>query len=247
MAGHSKWAKTKRLKAVLDARKGKVFSAIAKELTLAAKAGGGNAEFNPRLRTLIGKAKASNMPADNIERAIMKGTGELPGVEYVELLYEGYGPGGVGLIVQVTTDNKNRAAGEVRAAFTKYGGNIAGPGALQHFFQRKGHFIISAEQATEERLLEIGLEAGAEDVLNQGDHFDVRCDIGDFDRLSEALEKAGIATESAEIAYLPTSFAPVTEKDVAQKFNRLVEALEELDDVQNVFDNSEMAPELVDA
>lgn len=245
MSGHSKWATTKRHKAAIDAKRGKIFSAISKDLTLAARNGGGDAEFNPRLRTFIAKAKAANMPADNIDRAIKKGTGELPGVEYFELIYEGYGPGAAGIIVQVTTDNKNRAASEVRSTFSKYGGNLAQPGALQHFFMHAGQFLIDASNTNEDDLMELALEAGAEDIINNGDHFEVRCPLSEFDSLSSAIERAGITPDSAEIAYIPNSMAPIKDKDTAQKFLRLVDRLEELDDVQNVFDNSDIDESLL--
>jgi YebC/PmpR family DNA-binding regulatory protein len=238
MSGHSKWATTKRHKAAIDAKRGKIFSAISKDLTLAARNGGGDPEFNPRLRTFIAKAKAANMPADNIDRAVKKGTGELPGVEYHELLYEGYGPGGIGIIVEVTTDNKNRAASEVRSTFSKHGGNLAQPGALQHFFNRQGQFLIDAEKATEDQLMEIAIENGAEDVINNSDHFEIRCPITEFDTLSSALEDAGIQPDSAELAYIPSSETPLDEKDTVQKLLRLINTLEDLDDVQNVYDNS---------
>ena len=246
MSGHSKWATTKRHKAAIDAKRGKIFSVISKELTMTARAGGGDPEFNPRLRTLINKAKTANMPADNIDRAIKKGTGELPGVEYFELLYEGYGPGGIGIIVEVTTDNKNRAASEVRSTFSKYGGNLATPGALQHFFTRKGQFLIASDKATEDDLMEIAIENGGEDVIDNKDHFEVRCPLADFDNLSSALESAGIEPDSAELAYIPGSVTPLNDKDTVQKLLRLINFLEDLDDVQNVFDNSEIDPELID-
>ena len=245
MAGHSKWATTKRHKAAIDAKRGKIFSSISKDLTLAARAGGGDPNFNPRLRTCIIKAKTANMPSDNIDRAIKKGTGELPGVEYFELLYEGYGPGGIGIIVQVTTDNKNRAAGEVRSTFGKHGGSLATPGAVQHYFNRLGQFLIAADKTSEEQLMELALEAGAEDIIDNGDHFEVRCPIGAYDAVSNALEGAGIQPDESEIAYLPTSTNPLTDKDTVAKLLRLTEALDELDDVQHVFDNSEIAPELM--
>lgn len=247
MSGHSKWATTKRHKAAIDAKRGKIFSAIAKDLTLAARAGGGDAEFNPRLRTFIAKAKAANMPADNIDRAIKKGTGELPGVEYFELLYEGYAPGGIGIIVEVTTDNKNRAASEVRSTFSKYGGNLAQPGALQHFFTRQGQFLIAAEKTSEDQLMEIGLENGAEDVINNGDHFEMRCGLTEFDTVSSALEDAGIQPDSAELAYLPGTLTPVEDKETVRKLLRLLNALEDLDDVHNVYDNSDIDEALMEA
>ena len=238
MSGHSKWATTKRHKAAIDAKRGKIFSAISKDLTMAARNGGGDPEFNPRLRTFIAKAKTANMPADNIDRAIKKGTGELPGVEYFELLYEGYGPGAIGIIVEVTTDNKNRAASEVRSTFSKHGGNLAQPGALQHFFTRQGQFLIEAAKASEDQLMEIALENGGEDVINNGDHFELRCGLGDFDEISSALEQAGIQPDSAELAYIPASTTPLEDRETVQKLVRLLNALEDLDDVQNVYDNS---------
>jgi len=246
MSGHSKWATTKRHKAAIDAKRGKIFSAISKDLTLTARNGGGDPEFNPRLRTIIAKAKNANMPADNIDRAIKKGTGELPGVEYHELLYEGYGPGGIGIIVEVTTDNKNRAASEVRSTFSKHGGNLATPGALTHFFNKLGQFLVSAEKTNEEQLMEIALENGAEDIINNEDHFEVLCQLGEFDALSSALEEAGIAPDSAELAYIPGSLTPLTEKDTVQKLLRLTNALEDLDDVQNVYDNSDIDDSLLE-
>lgn len=246
MSGHSKWATTKRHKAVVDAKRGKIFSTLSKDLTLTARNGGGDPEFNPRLRTTIVKAKAANMPADNIDRAIKKGTGELPGVEYSELLYEGYGPGGIGIIVEVTTDNKNRAASEVRSTFTKNGGNLATPGALQAFFNHQGQFLISADKTNEEQLMDVALEAGAEDIIDNGDHFEVRSPMGEYDTVATALEAAGIVPDSSELAYIPMSLNPITDKDMVAKVLRLTEALDDLDDVQNVFDNSEIAPELLE-
>ncbi|MFP4358201.1 MAG: YebC/PmpR family DNA-binding transcriptional regulator [Puniceicoccaceae bacterium] len=245
MSGHSKWATTKRHKAAIDAKRGKIFSVISKELTLAARDGGGDPEFNPRLRTNIAKAKAANMPADNIDRAIKKGTGELEGSTIEELTYEGYGPGGVGLIVEVTTDNKNRSASEVRSTFTKNGGNLAGSGALSYNFQRKGQFLISSEGIDEDGLMEVVLEAGAEEVENNGDHFEVLCEMTDFDAVVQALEKAGIATESAELAYLPQTPVPVTDADTARQILRLIDALDDLEDVKSVFANYEIDDDLL--
>lgn len=237
MSGHSKWATTKRHKAAIDAKRGKLFSVLSKELTISAREGGGDPGFNPRLRTVIGKAKAANMPADNVERAIKKGTGELPGVSYEELTYEGYGPGGVGLIVQVTTDNKNRSASEVRSSFTKLGGNLAGAGALAFNFQRKGQFLFSADKVTEDQLMEIALEAGAEDIRNEGDHFEVLCAVNDYDTVSGAFEDKKLQPDEAELAYIPSSTVQVTDPDVARKVLRLIEVLEELEDVTHVYAN----------
>lgn len=240
MSGHSKWATTKRHKAAVDAKRGKLFSMLSKELTIAAREGGGDPGFNPRLRTCIQKAKGANMPADNIDKAIKKGTGELPGVVYEELVYEGYGPGGVGLIVEVTTDNKNRSASEVRSTFTKAGGNLAGAGALAFNFQRKGQFLIAGDKVTEDKLMEIALEAGADDVVNEGDHFEVTCEISDYDALASALESAGIHPDSSELAYIPNTPVAVNDPDMAKQVLRLTESLEDLDDVKAVWANYEI-------
>ena len=240
MAGHNKWSKVKRLKAVTDARKGKVFSRLSRDITLAAKAGGGDPEGNARLRTLVLKARDANMPAENVDRAIKKGTGELPGVVYEEITYEGYGPGGVAFIVQATTDNKTRAAKEVRAAFAKHGGNLASSGAVSFQFQHAGQFLIAKSQTTEDALMETALEAGADDVIASEQGFEVRCAAHAFDKVSHALEQKGIKPDSAEIAYIPTTTVPVTDKQVAATIAKLQDALEELDDVQTVFSNEEM-------
>ncbi len=246
MSGHSKWAKVKRAKAVTDSRRGKIFSRLAREITITAKAGGGDPGMNPRLRTILLKAREANMPADNIERAIKKGTGELPGVVYDEVVYEGYAGGGVAMIVQVTTDNKNRAASEVRSVFTRYGGNLAGAGAVLLKFQHLGQILIGKGQSTEDALMEIALDAGADDVITTDLGFEIRCSIKVFDAVLHALDKKGIKPESAEIAYVPTQTVPVTTVESARSLLRLHEALEELDDVQNVFSNDEMDDAIAD-
>ena len=239
MAGHSKWAKVKRIKAVLDVRKGKVFSRLSREITIAAKSGGGDPAMNPRLRTLLTKARDANMPAENVDRAVKKGTGALPGVSFEEIVYEGYGPGGVAFIVKVTTDNKNRAASEVRSVFTRFGGNLAGAGAVAFQFLHAGQFLVAKEGVTEDALMEVALEAGADDIISSGDGYEVRCGVHDFDRVSHALEGKGIKPESAEIAYIPTTTVPVTDAAAAESLAKLQAALEELDDVQQVFSNEE--------
>ncbi|MDY6068179.1 MAG: YebC/PmpR family DNA-binding transcriptional regulator [Opitutales bacterium] len=246
MSGHSKWATTKRHKAAIDSKRGKIFSALSKDITLAARAGGGDQNFNPRLRTLVLKAKAANMPADNIDRAIKKGTGEIPGVVYEQLLYEGYAPGGVGIIVEVTTENKNRAVADVRAAFTKNGGSLATQGALQFNFNRQGQFIINAEDTTEEKLMDVALEAGAEDVKNNGDEFEVLCPVSEYDKLAKALEDAGIKCADSNLSWIPTTLVPITDAETAKKAVRVVEALEDLDDVQNVYPNYDLDDSLLD-
>lgn len=244
MSGHSKWATIKRAKGAADAKRGKLFSVISKDLTLAARDGGGDAEFNPRLRTCIQKAKQANMPSDNIDRAIKKGTGELPGVTYEEIVYEGYAAGGVGLIVEVTTDNKNRSASEVRSTMSKTGGNLAGVGAVAFQFERKGQFIIDASKIDEEALMELALEAGAEDIKNEGDHYEVICPMADYDSLCQALNE--IETESSDLVYLPNILVPVEDKETARKVLHLIEKLDDLEDVKAVHANMDLADGVLD-
>ena len=240
MAKHNKWSKVKRLKAVTDSRRGKVFSRIARDLTVAAKTKGGDPDSNARLRTLILKARDANMPAENVDRAIKKGTGELPGVVFEEITYEGYGPGGVAFVVQVTTDNKTRAAKDVRAAFAKYGGNLASSGAVAFQFLHAGQFLVAREKMAEDALMEIALEAGADDVLASEAGYEVRCNIHAFDKVAHALEQKGIKPDSAEIAYIPTTTVPVADAALATALDKLHETLEENDDVQQVFSNEEL-------
>jgi YebC/PmpR family DNA-binding regulatory protein len=240
MAGHNKWSKVKRLKAVTDSRKGKVFSRLSRDITFAAKTGGGDPEANARLRTLVLKARDANMPADNVDRAIKKGTGELPGVVFEEITYEGYGPGGVAFVVKVTTDNKQRAAQDVRAAFTRFGGNLASSGAVSFQFLHAGQFLVAKERTSEDALMEIALEAGADDVIVSEQGFEIRCSVHAFDRVAQALEQKGIKTDSAEIAYIPTTTVPVSDVNIAKSVVKLQNALEELDDVQTIFSNEEM-------
>jgi YebC/PmpR family DNA-binding regulatory protein len=240
MSGHNKWSKVKRAKAITDSRKGKVFSRLSREITISAKSGGGDPEGNARLRTLLLKAREANMPAENVDRAVKKGTGELPGVSYEDVTYEGYGPGGVALIVKVTTDNKTRAAQIVRATFAHHGGNLAVTGAVAFQFQHAGQFLIAKDKATEDRLMEIALDTGADDVITTGDGYEVRCPIHAFDKVLHALDQAGIKTENAELAYIPTNTVPITNVATAQALVKLQEALEEIDDVQYVFTNEEM-------
>jgi YebC/PmpR family DNA-binding regulatory protein len=241
MAGHNKWSKVKRLKAVTDSRRGKVFSRLSRDITLAAKSGGGDPEANARLRTLVLKAREANMPADNVERAIKKGTGELPGIVYEEITYEGYGPGGVAFIVKCTTDNNQRAAQEVRSIFAHHGGNLASTGAVSFQFLHAGQFLISAGQTTEDALVEIALAAGADDVIATADGLEVRCDLHRFDQVAHALEAQGIKPDHAEIAYIPANAVPVAGPAVAAALEKLHDALEEFDDVQQVFSNEEIA------
>ena len=237
MAGHNKWSKVKRLKAVTDSRRGKVFSRLSRDLTLAAKSGGGDPAGNARLRTLVLKAREANMPADNIDRAIKKGTGELPGVVYEEIVYEGYGPGGVAFVVQATTDNRTRAAKDIRAAFARHGGNLASTGAVAFQFLHAGQFLVARGRASEDALMEIA--AGADDVLASEHGFELRCPVHAFDKVAHALAQQAVATESAEIAYIPVTTVPVAAPAVAAALEELHASLEEIDDVQMVFSNEE--------
>jgi YebC/PmpR family DNA-binding regulatory protein len=246
MAGHSKWAKVKHIKAVVDAKKGKIFGKLAKEITVAAKQGGGDPGFNPRLRTILMKARAVNMPADNIERAIKKGTGELPGVTYEEVTYEGFAPGGVAVLVEVLTDNKNRTAGEIRSIFTKHGGHLAGVGAVKHLFHRKGQFLISKDQISEDELLAVALDAGAEDVLTHAENYEVLTDPHQFEAVHKALETKGVKPQSAEIAQLPITSVPVTDEKTARAVLDLLDALEDHDDVQNVYSSEDIPDEILE-
>ncbi len=247
MSGHSKWATTKRHKAAVDAKRGKIFSVISKEIMLTARDGGGDTEFNPRLRTLVLKAKQANMPAENVERAIKKGTGELEGTIIEELLYEGYAPGGVGLIVEVTTDNKNRSAAEVRSTLTKGGGNLAGAGALSYNFKRKGQFLIAKDKINEDPLTELGLENDAVDIIVEDDHYEVLCEVSAFDKLSQALESAEVSPDSAELVYLPENLVSVINEGVVHQILRLIDSLEDLEDVKAVHSNYDIDEALIEA
>ena len=240
MAGHNKWSKVKRGKAITDGRRSKIFSSLSRDITLAAKAGGGDPDGNARLRTLVLKARDANMPADNVDRAIKKGTGELPGVVYEEITYEGYGPGGVAFIVQATTDNKTRAAKDIRSAFTRHGGNLASTGAVAFQFLHAGQFLIPKGQTTEDALMETALEAGADDVIVSDHGYEVRCNIHVFDKVAHALEGKKLQPASAEIAYIPVTTVPVTDLAVAKTLAKLHDILDESDDVQHVFSNEEM-------
>jgi YebC/PmpR family DNA-binding regulatory protein len=238
MSGHSKWANIQHKKGVNDARRGKMFSMIAKEITIAARMGGGDPGFNTRLRTAIAKAKSENMPADNITRAVKKGTGEIPGISYEEIVYEGYGPAGIGMIVEVTTDNKNRSASDVRSIFTKHGGSLAGAGAVAFNFQKKGQIIIAHDVVDEEKLMDLVLKAGAEDMKSYDTHYEILTDPYGLSPVVEALEKAAIPMAESQVAYLPTTIVPADES-AHKSLDSLVEALEESDDVQHVWTNAE--------
>jgi YebC/PmpR family DNA-binding regulatory protein len=236
MSGHSKWATIKHKKGALDAKRGKIFTRLIKEITIAAKMGGGDPDGNPRLRSAIAAAKAENMPAENIKRAIQRGTGELEGVSYEEITYEGYGPGGVAVIVHVLTDNKNRAVSEVRHAFSKNGGNLGADGAVSWMFTKKGVISIAKEAASEDRLMEIVLESGAEDLNDEGDSWEILCDPKDFEAVTAALKAAKIETQHAEVTKIASTYTKL-EGSAASQMMRLLETIEDLDDTQNVYSN----------
>jgi YebC/PmpR family DNA-binding regulatory protein len=239
MSGHSKWATIKHKKGATDAKRGKIFTRLIKEITIAAKGGGGDPDGNPRLRTAIVAAKAENMPADNIKRAIQRGTGELEGLSYEEITYEGYGPGGVAIIVDVLTDNKNRAVSEIRHAFSKHGGNLGTEGAVSWMFSKKGVIVIAKSAASEDKLTEIVLDAGAEDLSDEGDTFEVLCAPGDFEAVMNALKAAKITPEHAEVTMISSTYTKL-EGAQANQMMRLLEVLEDLDDAQNVYSNFDM-------
>ena len=242
MSGHSKWSTIKRKKGALDAKRGKIFTKLIKEITVAARLGGGDPDGNPRLRTAIQTAKGANMPQENIARAIAKGTGELEGVHYEECAYEGYGPSGVAILISVLTDNRNRTGAEMRHVLTKNSGSMAEPNAVAWNFEKKGLFLVPREGVDEESLMELALEAGAEDMEPAADLFEIRTPPDAFEAVREALEKSGVPTESAELAMLPKSTVAL-EGGEAERMLRLMEALEENDDVQNVYANFDISEE----
>jgi len=245
MSGHSKWATIKHKKAALDSKRGKVFTRLIKEIMIAARSGG-DPDSNARLRTAIAAAKAVSMPADNIKRAVMRGTGELEGGEIDEILFEGYGPGGAAVLVAAATDNRNRTVSEIRHMFSKNGGNLGEPGSVGWMFERKSQIIIDGEKTTEDQLMDIGLEAGADDIRDHGGTWEVLSAPEAHEAVMAALEKAGITTESAEIAMIPKNTVKLEGKN-AQSMLRLYEALEEHDDVQNVYGNYEVDETEVEA
>jgi YebC/PmpR family DNA-binding regulatory protein len=236
MSGHSKWATIKRKKAVTDAKRGKAFTQIIKEITIAARMGGGDPKGNPRLRLAIDKAKASNMPADNIKRAIQKGTGELPGVQYEDVTYEGYGAGGVALIIESVTDNKNRTVSEIRHMLERHNGKLGAANSVAWMFHRKGVISVARAQYDEETLLNVILEAGADDMRMEDDVYTISTAPEQFETVRQFLEEKGIAMESAEIQFVPENLVKVDGKE-AEQVLKLVDALEEHDDVQHVYAN----------
>jgi YebC/PmpR family DNA-binding regulatory protein len=244
MSGHSKWANIKHKKGKADAARGKVFSKIGKEIMVAASAGGGNVDDNIQLRALVQKAKGVSMPKDNISRAIKKGTGELEGGQLEEGSYEGYAAGGIAVVVKVLTDNKNRSAAEVRHAFTKANANLAEQGAVSRMFQRKGQIFITKDKTDEDTLMDLALEAGAEDLKAEGEQFEIVTEPNDFNAVSDAITKAGIDMDESEITMIPDLMIEVTELAQAHSIMRFVDALEELDDVQDVYTNFDISDEV---
>lgn len=244
MSGHSKWATIKHKKGALDAKRGKIFTRLIKEISIAAKAGG-DPDTNPRLRTAIAAAKAENMPADNIKRAVQRGTGELPGATYEEFSLEGYGPGGVAVLVDINTDNRNRTVSEIRHAFQKNGGNMASAGAVAYLFHKKGDIIVPKSAAKEDDLMAVVLDAGAEDLKDDGDNWEVLSDPSSYEAVLEAVKKAGIEPASSSVAMIPQNYVKL-EGQAANTMIRLMEALEEHDDVQNVHSNFDIDQKLLE-
>jgi len=244
MSGHSKWATTKRKKAAIDAKRGKMFTKLIKEITIAAREGGGDPAGNPRLRLAVDNAKSANMPQDNIERAIKKATGELEGVTFHEFTYEGYATGGVALLVEVATDNKNRTVAEVRHLFSKGGGTLAETGSVAWMFNRKGVVTLPKQEKTEDEILEIILEAGADDLQTEEDFYEIQTSLESFETVRKALVEKNINIDNASLQWIAQNFIGVSGED-AEKVIKLIEALEENDDVQNVFSNADIDEETI--
>jgi YebC/PmpR family DNA-binding regulatory protein len=239
MAGHSKWAKVKHFKGAIDAKRGKIFAKLSKEITIAAKIGGGDPGMNPRLRLALLKSRAANMPNDNIERAVKRGTGEGDQVTYEDLTYEVFGPGGVALLVELSTDNRNRTAAEIRSLLTKNGGTIAASGSVTRLFQRQGQIIVSREAASEDALMEVALEAGAEDFKAEPEGYEILTEPAHFEAVHKAIEAKGVKCDAASVTYLPTITVPVADA-AAAAVNKLIELLEDHDDVKEVYSNAEL-------
>jgi YebC/PmpR family DNA-binding regulatory protein len=246
MSGHSKWAQIKHKKAHTDAKRGRIFTQIVKEISVAARLGGGDPDGNPRLRLAIEKAKEVNMPHDNIKRAIMKGTGELPGTSYEEFTYEGYGPGGVAVLIEVLTDNKNRTVPEIRHIMSKHGGNLGEAGCVAWMFEKKGYILVEKSKVDEEALMSVALDAGADDMKNdpREDNYEVITSPEDLNKVKNAIEGANVPVSLAETTMLPKSYVLLDEK-AADQMMRLTEALEENEDVQNVYANFDIPDEVM--
>ena len=246
MSGHSKWHTIKHKKGAADAKRGKVFTRIIKELTVAARGGGGDIDSNPRLRTIVAEAKSVNMPADNIKRAIQRGTGELPGVNYDEITYEGYGPGGAAIIIETLTDNKNRTVGELRHMLGKYGGNLAAENSVAWMFDKKGYIVVDKSKAEEEALMAAALDAGADDMRDDGEAWEIMTPIEAFQKVLEAVKAMGIEPGAAEIAMLPQNYVKLEGK-TAQQMLKLMDALDDHDDVKQVWSNFDIEEKEIEA
>jgi len=246
MSGHSKWHTIKHKKGAADAKRGKIFTRLIKELTVAARHGGGDPGMNPRLRTIIADAKAANMPRENIERAIRRGTGEEPGVHYEEITYEGYGPGGVALLIQSLTDNKNRTVGEVRFILGKYNGNLAAENSVAWMFTRKGQVFVEKDKADEEKLLNAALEAGADDMSDDGGVWEIICAPENFETVRDAVKALGVEPANAEVAMVPQNYVKLQGSD-ARTMLKLMEALDDHDDVQHVWANFDIEEKEIEA
>jgi len=246
MAGHSKWHNIRHKKARMDAKRGQIFTKLIREITVAARQGGGDPEFNPRLRMAIEKAKEHNMPMENIERAIKRGTGELEGITYEEVTYEGYGPEGVAIIVECLTDNRNRTTGEVRHIFSKYGGNLGTTGCVSFLFEEKGVIQVPKSEYTEEEIFEKAIEAGAEDVITEDDYYEIRTEPKELYAVKEALENMGVKIEKAELTKIPTTTVEIKDEETATKLMKLLDALEDNDDVQKIYANFDMSTQLME-
>lgn len=246
MSGHSKWSTIKRKKGAIDAKRGKIFTKLIKEITVAARMGGGDPDANPRLRTAVLAAKSENMPKDNIERAIKKGTGDLEGVNYEEILYEGYGPGGVAVLVETMTDNKNRTVADVRHYFSKSGGNLGESGCVAWMFDKKGVIVVGKDAISEDELMELALEAGAEDVIEEDATFQVITAPEDFNQVVENIEKAELQHLEASISMVPKNTVDVSEEKTARSLMKLLENLDDHDDVQKVHANFDISDELME-
>lgn len=245
MAGHNKWSKVKHIKGAVDARRGKIFSKLSKELTLAAKHGGTNPDLNSRLRSAILSARAQNMPNDTIERAIKKGTGELGGAALEEVLYEGYGPGGVAMLIEVITDNRNRSTGDLRNLFTKHNGAFADAGSVAYLFARRGEIRLDKAGLTEDQVMELALDAGAEDVSDDGDDWVVYTAQDQLFAVVAALKEGNISPRSHRLVYVPSTTVPLTDQDAAQRMLKLYDALDDYDDTQNIYANFEIPDEVM--
>ena len=247
MSGHNKWSTIKHKKGAADAKRGKIFTRILKEMTVAARMGGGDPNGNPRLRAAVAEAKANNMPKDNIERAIKRGTGELEGATYEEITYEGYGPGGVALIVEAMTDNTNRTTPEIRHIFEKNGGNLGTPGSVRFQFERKGYFAIEKSAVSEDKLMEVALEAGADDLqTDDPETFEVYTSPDNFEQVRQALEKNSVPTAEAKLGQIPANYVKLDENK-AKSMMRLLEMLDDHDDVQNVWSNFDIPEEMMES